>query len=221
MLTETSTLEPGAAGLLVVAGAAWGFAAGASRPQGANAAVSALASPLLAPLLLPPAAMLASLIGIFDDGARPIPFGLAVAACLVAGGAMSALALASASLGALAFGGGAYLALRLVLGSGSDHGFVQPAAALAGAAGLWASLGFGAHRLMPGWLAATLGPVAVTQTVVTASRIVGGPATSPNAGAQMIAAGGGAAVVAAVYVLREAARRRSRRLRRNTARAAQ
>jgi hypothetical protein len=94
--------------LLVVAGAAWGFAAGASRPQGANAAVSALASPLLAPLLLPPAAMLASLIGIFDDGARPIPFGLAVAACLVAGGAMSALALASASFGALAFGGGAY-----------------------------------------------------------------------------------------------------------------
>jgi len=45
-----STLEPAAAGVLLVAGAAWGLAAGAGRPHRAHAAASALAGPsVLAP----------------------------------------------------------------------------------------------------------------------------------------------------------------------------
>ena len=106
-----NTLGPGVAGLLMLAGAAWGLFAGANRPKGTNSGLLALASPLLAPLLVPPAAMLAWLIGFLDEGARPVPLGLAIAACLVVGGAMSALALANASLSALACAGGAYLAL--------------------------------------------------------------------------------------------------------------
>jgi len=216
-----SSLGPGSAGLLIVAGAAWGVFAGANRPKGTNSGLLALASPLLAPLLVPPAAMLAWLIGLLEEGSRPVPLGLAIAACLVVGGAMSALALANASLSALAFGGGAYLALRIVVGPGSESGLVQPPAIVAAALGVWAAMRFGAHRMAPVWITAMLGPVALAQTLAAAARIAGGSPSEPHAIGQLVGAGLGAASVAAVYVLREAARRRSRRLRRSAARAAQ
>ena len=216
-----NTLGPGVAGLLMLAGAAWGLFAGANRPKGTNSGLLALASPLLAPLLVPPAAMLAWLIGFLDEGARPVPLGLAIAACLVVGGAMSALALANASLSALAFAGGAYLALRIVVGPGSESGLVQPPAIVAAAVGVWAAMGFGAHRMVPVWVTATLGPVAVAQTLAAAARIAGGSPSEPHAIGQLIGAALGAGMVAGVYLLREAAGRRSRRLRRRAARAAQ
>jgi len=216
-----STLEPAAAGVLLVAGAAWGLAAGAGRPHRAHAAASALAGPMLATLMVPPAAMLASLAGLLGEGTRPVPLGLAVAACVVVGGAMSALALASASLSGLAFGGGAYLAVWLVLGPTLDDGMLQPLATFGGAMGVWASLGFGGHRLPPVWLAATLGPAVVAQAVVAASRIAGPSVLAPDVGGQAISAGGGATAAAGIYLLREAVRRRSRKLPRSAARAPQ
>ena len=218
-MLSMNTLGPGAAGLLIVVGAAWGFVAGASRPQGTNSGLSAVASPLLAPVLVPPAAMLASLIGILDDGTSPVPLGLAIAACLVAGGTISALALANPSLSALAFAGGSYLVLRIFVGPGPEDGLVHPATIFAGALGVWAAMGFGAHLLA--WVTATLGPLCVAQTLAAASRIAGGSPAEPHAFGQLIGAGIGAGLVAGVYALREGARRRSRRLRRSAARAAQ
>jgi hypothetical protein len=165
--------------------------------------------------------MLAWLIGLLDEGARPVPLGLAIAACLVVGGVMSALALANASLSALAFAGGAYLGLRIFVGPGPEGSLVQAPAILGAAAGVWAAIGFGAHRMLPVWVTAMLGPVAVAQTLAAAARIAGGSPTEPHAVGQLVGAAVGAAVVAGAYVLREAARRRSRRLRRRAARAAQ
>ena len=214
-------MGPGAAGFLLVAGAVWGLYAGASRPEGANSGLSAVASPMFAPVLVPPAAMLASLIGILAEGARPVPLGLAIAACLVVGGATSALALANPSLSALAFAGGAYLGLRIFVGPGSEDWVVQPTAFFAAAVGVPAAMGFGAHRMVLVWVTAALGPVCVAMTFVAVSRIVGGPQTEPHAFGHLIAAGAGATIVAGLYVLREAARRKSRRLRRSAARAAQ
>lgn len=218
---EMNTLGPGAAGLLLVAGAGWGLVAGASRPQGVNQGLSALAGTLLAPLLVPPAAMLAFLVGLLDDGARPVPLGLAIAACVVVGGAMSALAHVSPSLSGLAFAGGAYLVLRIFFGPDPVDGFVQPVAGVAAGVGVWSAMGFGAHRLLPASLTAALGPVAVAQAMVAASRIAGGVAVGPHIAGQVIGACVGAAMVAGVYLLREAARRKSRKLRPRAARAAQ
>jgi hypothetical protein len=82
-------------------------------------------------------------------------------------------------------------------------------------------MGFGAHRMLPVWVTAMLGPVGVAQTLAAAARIAGGSPTEPHAVGQLVGAAVGAAVVAGAYVLREAARRRSRRLRRRAARAAQ